>query len=184
MKTEVRFGGDVMIYDREVYRSYKDAIEDNRLAHNLPDTWHVATIRAEDDRIIIVCEDSADPFWFTEKLNPRLKLSLDRIYQAAVRVRPGTWGNHHAFNAPVPTFQPASSMLTPSRAASGKFVTCHVVLQVRPTGDLYDLGEIAVFDEAVPAAMQRGEIPESWGVAVTDVNPARVIVAIHLNHSI
>jgi hypothetical protein len=54
-----------MTYEREVYRSYKDATDDNRRAHNLPDTWQVASIRAEDDRIIIVCEDGANPFWFS-----------------------------------------------------------------------------------------------------------------------
>jgi hypothetical protein len=38
MKTEVRFGGDIMTYEREVYRSYQDAINDNRQAHGLPDS--------------------------------------------------------------------------------------------------------------------------------------------------
>jgi hypothetical protein len=71
-------------------------------------------------------------------------------------------------------------MVTRSQASGlkpGKFVTCHVVLQVLPKGDLYDLGEIDEYEEAIPAALQRGGIPESWDITVADVNPARVIVA-------
>jgi hypothetical protein len=73
------------------------------------------------------------------------------------------------------------SMLTRSRATAA-LVTCHVVLQVRPAGDLYDLGEISEFDEAVPAAIRRGGIPESWDISVIDANPERIVVACHPNH--
>jgi hypothetical protein len=59
---------------------------------------------------------------------------------------------------------------------------CHVVLQVRPTGDLFDLGAIEKFEDALPAAIQRGGIPESWDVAILHVNPDRVIVACDQSH--
>jgi hypothetical protein len=52
-----------------------------------------------------------------------------------------------------------------------------LILQVRPSGRWYNLGEIEDYDEAVPAARERGEIPDSWEVSPIDVNPLRVIVA-------
>jgi hypothetical protein len=148
-------------------------VDDSRRAHGLPETWQIAYVRAEDDRIIVVCEDGANPFWFSEKMCPPIKLTQDKIYTAALRVPPGSWGT-------VDSAQPQmTTMLTRSRAASGKPTTFHVILQVRPAGDLCDLGEISEFDEAVPAAIQRGGIPEKWDIAVADVNPARIIVACH-----
>jgi hypothetical protein len=152
IRVEIRFGDNVQSFGRATYSSYRDAIDDNRRAHALPDTWQVATIRAEEDRIIIMCEDGADPFWFSEKTNPPIKLALDKIYAAATRVPPGSWG--------VPVIaQPQVSMLTRARAQNP--IECHVVLQVRSTGDLFDLGTIEKFDDALPAAIQRGGTPES-----------------------
>jgi hypothetical protein len=122
----------------------------------------------------VVCEDGANPFWFSEKLCPPLKITQDKIYANAMRVPPGSWGSP-------PGTQPQMSMLTRTRAAAEP-KPCHIVLQVRPSGDLYDLGEISSFDEALPAAIQRGGIPESWDINVLDVNSERVIVACHPNH--
>jgi hypothetical protein len=174
IKVECRFGDEKQCFERSAYQSYKDLVEDNCRAHSLPDSWQIASVREEDDRIIVVCEDGANPFWFIEKMCPALKIMQDKIYANATRVPPGSW------SAPAGV-QPQIAMFARARAAAGP-KPCHVVLQVRPAGDLYDLGEISEFDEAVPAAMQRGGIQENWDISVIGANPERVIVACHPNH--
>jgi hypothetical protein len=148
-------------------------IDENRQAHCLSDTWRVASIRAEDDRIIICCEEGADPFWFSEKPNPPLKPMFDKIYQATVKVPPGAWGT-----SPAP--QPeVTRMATRSQSTlkPGKFVVCHLVLLTCSSGELYDLGEIDQDnDEVIATAIHRGGIPDSWDVCAIDKNPKRIIV--------
>jgi hypothetical protein len=61
-KVEVRFGDEVMAYERTVYRTYRELVEQKRDAFHLPDTWRIALVRAEEDRIIVECRDGADPF--------------------------------------------------------------------------------------------------------------------------
>jgi hypothetical protein len=152
IRVELRFGDNVQSFERIVYQSYEDAVDDNHRAHGLPESWQIASVRAEEDRIIIVCEDGTNPFWFSEKMCPPIKLVLDKIYANATRVPLGSWG--------VPSIaQPqVTPMVTRSQKSGlrpGKCVVCHVVLQVRSACKLYDLGEIDEYDEAVPAAIQK-----------------------------
>jgi hypothetical protein len=62
IRVECRFGNDEQVFERSVYASYKDLVDDNRREHGLPDSWQIASVRAEDDRIIVVCEDGGNPF--------------------------------------------------------------------------------------------------------------------------
>jgi hypothetical protein len=78
-RVELRFGTEIQSFERTVYSLYKEAVDDNRRAHALPESWQIASVRAEEDRIIIFCEDRANPFWFSEKMCPPIKLMHDKV---------------------------------------------------------------------------------------------------------
>jgi hypothetical protein len=68
-------------FEKGVYKTY-----------HIPDTWQIAVVRAEEDKITVECADGVYPFWFTEKACPPTPKSADRLREAAKIAGPGTWG--------------------------------------------------------------------------------------------
>jgi hypothetical protein len=116
------FGGERMRYERGLYPTYERFVRENREGSSLPETWQIARARAEEDQIIVECEDGADASWFTEKACPPLKISEDQIYRDALKVPPGGWGRTAQANP--------QAMFTRARAAAEKKMKkVQVVLQ-------------------------------------------------------
>jgi hypothetical protein len=88
-KVEIRFEDQVAAFERTAVRSYQELVEQNRDYFHLTDSWQIAIIRAEEDRIIVECADGANPFWFSQKLGPPIRITEDKIHQAATSVAPG-----------------------------------------------------------------------------------------------
>jgi hypothetical protein len=80
---EVKFGDEKMEFERTVCKSCLSLVTENLEPFHLPESWQIAVIRAEEDRIIIECADGADYFWFPEKARPPLKQDQDRLREAA-----------------------------------------------------------------------------------------------------
>jgi hypothetical protein len=122
MKNVVVLGDEKATFARELHLSYSKLVEDGREQFGKSEDWKIERVRADEDRIILECAEGVDPFWFTEKTCPPLRLSEDGIYQAAARVQPGMWGK-------APPTNPAA-MLTRARAPGPKKKKVDVILQV------------------------------------------------------
>jgi hypothetical protein len=92
IRVEIRFGGENAVFERTTRLTYQQLLDQNREFFHLANTWQIAVVRAEEDRIIVERVEGTNPFWFSEKLCPPIQLTEDRIYQAARAVPPGKWG--------------------------------------------------------------------------------------------
>jgi hypothetical protein len=91
-RIEVRFGDRKVVLTKGSRKTYLTAFDEAREAESIPDSWKIATVRADEGRIIIIGEDGVNPFWFREKLYPPLDETKDRLREAARKVPHGSWG--------------------------------------------------------------------------------------------
>jgi hypothetical protein len=123
------------------------------------------------------CADGASPFWFTEKLCPPIQLAEDKIYQAARAVPPGNWGNR--FTDQVNPAQRISEKDDPmqTRAKEAAKKKIEVILQLRPSGEAFNVGTVDDSRQALDLVMGPGKVPEVWNIAITSSTPQRIIVS-------
>jgi hypothetical protein len=164
----IAFGGERLRYERVRYHSYEQFVRENREGCSLPETWQIARVRAEEDQIIVECEDGADVSWFTEEACQPLKISEDQIYQDALKVPPGGWGKMVQANP--------KAMFTRARtAAEKKMKKVQLVLQNLTSGEALNVGEAYRYGKAIDLAKKSGKVPNGWNVAVSDANDERII---------
>jgi hypothetical protein len=101
----VQFGDYTHKFKKNYCKSYQEAVDRARDVLGLPGTWRIAVIRAEEDRILMMCVEGGNPFWFAEKASPPLETSKDKLREAARRVTPGPWTVEKAAPAPPLTIQ-------------------------------------------------------------------------------
>jgi hypothetical protein len=102
---EVRFGEAKQAYKNGEWASYKAIIRKAKFEQGFPETWIVSQVRAEDDRIIGVCEENPPTprAWLLEKTWPPLSTTGDRVREAARRAQPGAWSTS---KPAVPVYHP------------------------------------------------------------------------------
>jgi hypothetical protein len=178
MRNIVVFGDEKAVFARELHRSYAKLVGDGREQFGKSEDWKIERMRAEEDRIIIECAEGADPFWFSEKTCPSLRLSEDGIYQAATRVSPGMWGKAAPTN-------PVGMPTRAKTAAASKKRKVDVILQVIeipkekgaiPREELFNIGQADGYDQALELARNSGTVPKDWNIAVSESNEERIIV--------
>jgi hypothetical protein len=87
----VQFGDYTHEFKKNDCKLYQEAIARARRILELPETWEIAVVRAEEDRVIVMCVEGRNPFWLSEKVYPPLETLKDKLREAARRVTPGTW---------------------------------------------------------------------------------------------
>jgi hypothetical protein len=86
--------------------------------------WRIAVVRAEEERIIVECQEGVDPFWLREKICPPLDPKKDKLRDAIALLPLGGWGRSSA-SEPMQTRAQA-------KASAPKEIT--VILQLSPSG--------------------------------------------------
>jgi hypothetical protein len=137
----VQFGPQTQEFARNVHHTYQETLVAARSALGLPETWQIITIRAEEDRIVIICAEGGTLFWFTEKECPHLNTFKDGLREAARKVTPGMWTVKKPILAPPLTIQTRSEKAAPKLKK--------VILQLGPSGDR-DSGVLRRCDPVVP----------------------------------
>jgi hypothetical protein len=87
----VQFGDLIYEFKKNECKAYQEAVHRARVVFNLTEAWKIATVRAEEDRIVIVWVKGSNPFWDAEKAYPPLEIAKDRVRNAAISVPAGTW---------------------------------------------------------------------------------------------
>jgi hypothetical protein len=57
-----------------------------------------------------------------------------------------------------------------------------VILQLRPSGEAYEISEVDGYRQAMDIAANSGKIPEGWNIAITESTPQRIIVGCQNGH--
>jgi hypothetical protein len=66
-------------------------------------------------------------------------------------------------------------MQTRVRAAAAAAKKIKVILQLRPSGEAFDIGEVDKYNQAMDLALASKRIPEGWNTAITESTPQRII---------
>jgi ribonuclease HI len=165
---EVKVGSAISVYPRSgpaAPQGYSRLLSDMMTKHGLTGPWHIAQVRAIDDRIQVEIADGEPLEWFCESICPPLKSEDDRSLRDAVGV--GGWG----INPPI---QPMQTRSTVSKNRTARPV--EVILHNLESDVVETIGTATDFQEAITLARRLGKVPKGLNIAGTEKTDEHILL--------